>query len=148
MDDYVARRAVIDTIATKPDLTGDVRCALYARVRAIEPADVRPVVLCRDCIHWKTYPSPTGDQKYCSVFDWINSSTGMDYCSFAERREVLTMTNADRIRAMSDRQLVDLFVLGQYNGAEIIPCPTDTSECRLKDCRQCWTDWLRKEADT
>lgn len=55
-------------------------------IEAIEPADVQPVVCCKDCIYWKSYPSPTGEKKYCSVFDWINSSAGEDYCSFAEKR--------------------------------------------------------------
>ena len=49
------------------------------------PAEaVRPVVCCKDCIHWKHNPGT--NRMYCSVWDWINSSTGEDYCSFAERR--------------------------------------------------------------
>lgn len=42
MADYVYRRDVIDMIATKPGLTGDVRLELHSRVCAIKPADVIP----------------------------------------------------------------------------------------------------------
>jgi hypothetical protein len=59
------------------------------------------------------------------------------------------MTNADKIRSMSDEQL-----------AEVYPCPYDTAgsnimPCILDDdvmgrpteeyCRKCMLDWLKKE---
>ena len=94
MDDFISRaEAVALAMQYCPDDDGvcskaghDLR-ELVDDLENAPPADVRSVVYCKDCIHWKTYPSPTGDKKYCSVFDWINSSTGMDYCSFAEKRQ-------------------------------------------------------------
>ena len=52
------------------------------------------------------------------------------------------MTNADRIRAMSDEELA------LWKRQE---CPDNPRPC-LKvhyrvDCTSCWLDWLRQEAD-
>ena len=57
------------------------------------------------------------------------------------------ITNADRIRSMTDEQLADILAKGCY---EVIECPTT---CGLpsgfngvvKSCRDCWLSWLRKE---
>jgi hypothetical protein len=49
------------------------------------------------------------------------------------------MTNADRIRAMSDEGLIDLF---RYRG-----CPPDrlTGKCvKVCACEACWVDWLKQ----
>lgn len=48
------------------------------------------------------------------------------------------MTNADRIRAMSDKEL-----------AEVIMCPYDSgpSVCGRNDCIKCCADWLRQPAE-
>ena len=50
------------------------------------------------------------------------------------------MTNADRIRAMSDEELA-VFLSRM--------CPEDDNfYCRLEEsCQGCWRKWLRKEAD-
>ena len=54
-------------------------------------------------------------------------------------------TNGDRIRAMSDEELVDYLIEND--------CPVD--ECKYEDeygnvsrskCRYCWLEWLREEA--
>lgn len=54
------------------------------------------------------------------------------------------MTNADRIRAMSDEELVDF--LNNFN-----VCDTRSNEkCRfvfLADCWECVLDWLRQPAE-
>lgn len=44
------------------------------------------------------------------------------------------LTNADRIRAMSDEELA-MFI---YSGC-------DGLECTGKSCRECWLSWLKKE---
>lgn len=49
------------------------------------------------------------------------------------------MTNADKLRSMSDEELADWFV---SLGGEVCPFVGD---CQLS-CRQCWLDWLREEA--
>jgi hypothetical protein len=48
------------------------------------------------------------------------------------------LTNADRIRAMSDEEL-----------AEIIMCPFDNDPrlCNRKSCTDCCLDWLRQPAE-
>ena len=53
-------------------------------------------------------------------------------------------TNADRIRAMSDEGLADWL----YMWAGAAPnCDRELSEHPdLKKCRDCWFDWLKKEA--
>jgi hypothetical protein len=69
----------------------------------------------------------------------------------AERREKIcptcngtgevSVTNADRIRAMSDKELLDIF---RYRG-----CPPDrlTGECvKVGVCEACWVDWLKQPA--
>ena len=54
------------------------------------------------------------------------------------------MTNADKIRAMSDEELVELI----YSDA----CrqqyyKTDNELCsRYNSCTDCWLDWLKQEA--
>ena len=63
---------------------GDPGCFTANDIMNIPAADVRHVVCCKDCIHWRHNPGT--NRMYCSVWDWINSSTGEDYCSFAERR--------------------------------------------------------------
>ena len=52
------------------------------------------------------------------------------------------ITNADRIRAMSDDELVDLF---RYRG-----CPPDrlTGKCvKVCVCEACWVDWLQQPVE-
>lgn len=57
-----------------------------------------------------------------------------------------TPSNGDKIRAMSDEELVDLLIEND--------CPVD--ECKYEDeygnvsrnkCRYCWLEWLSKEAE-
>lgn len=50
-----------------------------------------------------------------------------------------TMTNADKIRQMSDEEL-----------AKIIMCPYNTEPylCSRKECNDCCLEWLQKEAET
>ena len=55
------------------------------------------------------------------------------------------MTNADKIRSMTDERLLKFFV------GDIIdhPCPPDTYRCPGKEkfvsCRDCWKEWLKQE---
>ena len=48
------------------------------------------------------------------------------------------LTNADRIRAMTDEELAD-----------ILKCVPDYTDCPpgADDCRKCILDWLRQEAE-
>lgn len=60
-------------------------------------------------------------------------------------------TNADRIRSMTDEELAEFFTPFYYDGPKFY-CPAQADvgegECAAKsDCRQCWLDWLREEAE-
>ena len=57
------------------------------------------------------------------------------------------MTNADKIRAMTDEEIAKLFAYGT-------DCPSDgklLANCPFHDdateCQSCWLEWLQKEAN-
>lgn len=60
-----------------------------------------------------------------------------DYCINHEERP---MTNADRIRAMTDEELAGWF------GTHVC-CMADPITCTKPglSCRKCWLDWLKQE---
>ena len=60
-----------------------------------------------------------------------------DYCINHEERP---MTNADRIRQMTDEELADW--IAQYER-----CVEHKRKCDSQ-CYLCWLDWLKQEADT
>lgn len=47
------------------------------------------------------------------------------------------LTNADRIRAMTDEELAK--ILAEYR------CVKKALHCMEVDCTQCWLDWLKQE---
>lgn len=56
------------------------------------------------------------------------------------------MTNADRIRQMTDEELAE-FMEPYDSGCprwkeNLIPCT------QRRNCRDCWLDWLKQEAET
>ena len=52
------------------------------------------------------------------------------------------MTNAQKIRAMSDEELADLIQ------REVGYCaPTGYCEKASNDCKACWLDWLKQSAE-
>ena len=63
-----------------------------------------------------------------------------------KRLKVGVKTNADRIRAMTDEQIVKLFTL-----RDTFYCPTakgDMEACRGNwSCEDCFLKWLKQEAD-
>ena len=52
------------------------------------------------------------------------------------------ITNADRIRAMSDEELAEW--LGQYGERSFACTGLGACDCQTT-CRECWLDWLRQE---
>ena len=89
MSDYISREAVMQIIAAQCGECADAclefdgsqpdcnQCLLHGAKKAIESipaADVRPVVLCRDCKHRFNYP-------ICAYHsdDW--------FCGYGEKRE-------------------------------------------------------------
>ena len=58
--------------------------------------------------------------------------------------DVRKETNADRIRSMTDEELSE-FILCGCDGRSCIGNIYD-NEPVLKQCKQCWLDWLKQEA--
>lgn len=58
----------------------------------------------------------------------------------AERK----MTNADRIRSLSDKELTEWIVGMHYSYC----CPNEGAHDCKPTCRACWLDWLKQEVDT
>lgn len=55
------------------------------------------------------------------------------------------MTNADRIRAMTDEELADWL---KYERISVCPPDTGHIHCNISDIcadRKCWLDWLKQE---
>ena len=50
------------------------------------------------------------------------------------------MTNAEKIRSMSDEELAEMF-RREWSG-----CPTG-GERNCPNCKLCWLEWLKKEVD-
>ena len=76
------------------------------------------------------------DCRKCVDRDWCAE---YDDCGLFRPK---TMTNADRIRAMTDEELADYF-------SELSCWPNAGREdCRgMANCMDCWLDWLKQEAD-
>ena len=54
------------------------------------------------------------------------------------------MTNADKIRSMTDDELAELLLHRiERNG----DCPVSvfTKYCKANECNHCWLDWLKQE---
>lgn len=73
---------------------------------------------------------------------FISETNGCDAVETCD--DFKPMTNADRIRAMSDEELAEWIVIRRTI------CPTDTYACSevvsIKRCIRCWLDWLHREA--
>lgn len=52
------------------------------------------------------------------------------------------VTNADRIRAMSDDELAKFITSGYYQPH----CPVGSCPV-VEDCEECWLDWLKAEVE-
>ena len=90
---YIKREDALDALcydcmenkAEKPYFCG-IPCAEYQRVKNIPAEDVRPVILCRDCIHYefggclKIY-----DDGAAAKQAWFERKPN-DFCSYGERR--------------------------------------------------------------
>ena len=52
------------------------------------------------------------------------------------------LTNADRIRAMTDEELA-----GWIAGRKETCPPIKEYKCSIKTCRDCWLDWLKEVSE-
>lgn len=70
------------------------------------------------------------------------------YLDYPKQRKPIT--NADRIRAMSDEELAEFIQKSGYGSCPNVPqCPQYESGDKpyTEDgCRKCWLDWLKQEA--
>ena len=53
------------------------------------------------------------------------------------------MTNADKIRAMSDEELADYL----HKFSNCIYCPAEDDWLFCEDCQSKWLKWLKKEVE-
>lgn len=66
-----------------------------------------------------------------------------EYCFACDNgNQFKPMTNAERIRAMTDEELAEFFTFCDS-------CVIFKDECRTKGyaCKQRWIDWLKQEVD-
>ena len=61
--------------------------------------------------------------------------------------EVLPMTNADRIRAMSDEELASFLAIEYWKLPKCNSVYGENEECFQPDCTGCWLDWLKEEVE-
>lgn len=59
------------------------------------------------------------------------------------RKNYKPMTNADRIRRMTDEELAKLFVSGWFDGP-LFTCPVKDVECESDiSCDACFMEWIK-----
>ena len=64
--------------------------------------------------------------------------------NFVSKREPIT--NADRIRAMTDEELAS-YLTGVWYSFEEMPGMCDVCDMQsIQNCSDCWLDWLKQEA--
>lgn len=82
------------------------------------------------------------DRHGCGCPDEATFTEGSDCDKFNRQFANHTMTNADRIRAMSDEELADF--LADDDRA----CPPRHHNCRkyIDKCDGCWLEWLKQPA--
>ena len=81
-NDYIRREDVVD--AVKHAWAKGIEPSQY--IESLEPADVVPVVRCKDCENWQTDWNPSiPDRHYCAVMDSMMKADA--FCSYGERRE-------------------------------------------------------------
>lgn len=61
---------------------------------------------------------------------------------FLQKRPQQPMTNADRIRAMSDEELAKFITSGYYQPH----CPVGSCPV-VEDCEDCWLRWMKAEVE-
>ena len=78
-------------------------------------------------------------EEYCAYID--------QYCVEGPCPYEEPMTNADRIRAMTDEELAEFF--GKVSAGGYGMCAPGHYDCAGKDsCAPCWLDWLKQEEYT
>ena len=78
------------------------------------------------------------DCRLCADFDWCAEH---EDCGLFKQKP---LTHADRIRAMTDEELAELW----WERVDCGECPIH-KECKMtgQDCKRLAIDWLKQEAD-
>lgn len=85
-DEYIRKQDAIDVAREDGKKIPTLAIRIMHDIKAMPPADVVPVVRCRDCKHWQTDWNPSiPDRHYCAVMDSMMKAD--DFCSYGERRE-------------------------------------------------------------
>ena len=77
MSEYIERQKALDTVFRSHSVE-----AAHRFLAAIPAADVRPVVLCRDCVHFQQFRPHDGFCKIDGML-WNNDF----FCAAGEKRE-------------------------------------------------------------
>ena len=89
--------------------------------------------MCEKTYTWK-YPGDP-ECKHCKGECYYEGMSGMLKCYGR-----VPMTNADRIRKMSDEKLAEWAMRGLFfPRCPVVRCPT------VEDCKDCWLLWLKEE---
>lgn len=79
---------------------------------------------------------------YCATTACINPQySNIGTAHYGQGVQKCIVTNADRIRAMTDDELAELF----WIRADCKLCPCKADHCS-DDCKGAWLNWLRQEA--
>ncbi len=81
MAEYIEREAAIFSVKAHYPKEADT----IASIVCIPAADVRPVVLCRDCVMYECHEYDGGLKYVCRLFKRQMQET--DFCSYGEKRE-------------------------------------------------------------
>lgn len=87
---------------------------------------------------------------YCATTACINPQySNIGTAQYGQGVQKRIITNADRIRAMSDEELVAWFYSGDFPWCvyeeDVVPCTYEDIPCH--PCDRCLLDWLKKEAE-
>ena len=100
--------------------------------------DINP---CSTCVHNESLPNGNPCWK-CIEFQ-ENSDLESDVIISGKFYKKRIITNADRIRSMTDEELAEFM----NNGCDVI-APSENCTKAFYECKQCWLDWLRRECGT
>lgn len=82
-------------------------------------------------------------RKGCGTIHEATFTDDSECADFNRRVDEMPMTNADRIRAMSDEELAELFADDER------ACPPRHPNCRkyIDKCDGCWLEWLKQPVE-
>lgn len=86
MAEYISKADAVYVINSKCYELKGLAKNITKGVQELPPADVAPVVRCKDCEAWQTDWTPSiPNVHYCAVMDSMMKAD--DFCSYGEKRE-------------------------------------------------------------